>query len=221
MPCPLGQSEDIAPGGETLHLVLPSAASHNKALWSLLSVLRGRSCPLPGRGLVPGLSGAFALSPEFIVIHNGIITNYKDLRKFLVSDVCVTLTPALPLTSALTHFPAHFPTRIPPLTPRLSHPLPHSHSLSSICVPPLIFPLTLSHSQSSTYTLALALLLCEYVLPHPLPTSLTLPHSQSPRSPSYSFTFALTPYSRTPSYTLPRFLTPLLTLTPLFTLPYS
>lgn len=28
------------------------------------------------------------LSPlEFIVIHNGIITNYKDLKKFLVSEV--------------------------------------------------------------------------------------------------------------------------------------
>lgn len=33
-----------------------------------------------------GLSWAFPVSPEFIVIHNGIITNYKDLRKFLVSD---------------------------------------------------------------------------------------------------------------------------------------
>uniref|UniRef100_A0A8C9NTD6 glutamine--fructose-6-phosphate transaminase (isomerizing) n=1 Tax=Serinus canaria TaxID=9135 RepID=A0A8C9NTD6_SERCA len=28
---------------------------------------------------------AFPLSPEFIVIHNGIITNYKDLQKFLES----------------------------------------------------------------------------------------------------------------------------------------
>lgn len=25
------------------------------------------------------------MSAEFIVIHNGIITNYKDLRKFLVN----------------------------------------------------------------------------------------------------------------------------------------
>ncbi|NWR79418.1 GFPT1 aminotransferase, partial [Centropus unirufus] len=37
---------------------------------------------------------------EFIVIHNGIITNYKDLRKFLVSGpcVCVTLSPLLTLS---------------------------------------------------------------------------------------------------------------------------
>uniref|UniRef100_A0A8C9NND8 glutamine--fructose-6-phosphate transaminase (isomerizing) n=1 Tax=Serinus canaria TaxID=9135 RepID=A0A8C9NND8_SERCA len=34
---------------------------------------------------VTGLSRAFPLSPEFIVIHNGIITNYKDLQKFLES----------------------------------------------------------------------------------------------------------------------------------------
>lgn len=28
--------------------------------------------------------------PEFVVIHNGIITNYKELKKYLVSTVLIT-----------------------------------------------------------------------------------------------------------------------------------
>lgn len=82
------------------------------------------------------LSRAFPLSPEFIVIHNGIITNYKDLQKFLVSDSW-GVRPSLPpfsLPFALTPFPAHSPSCI------LTHfpfYIPHSpHSF--IHVAPLI-----------------------------------------------------------------------------------
>lgn len=73
-------------------------------------------------GAGTGLSRAFPLSPEFIVIHNGIITNYKDLRKFLVSDPW-GLRPSL-----LSH------------SPLLSHP--------SWLTPPLVFSLSLSHLHS-------------------------------------------------------------------------
>ena len=34
----------------------------------------------------PLFTHLFALHPEFIVVHNGIITNYKELRKYLVSE---------------------------------------------------------------------------------------------------------------------------------------
>uniref|UniRef100_A0A8C9UHR0 glutamine--fructose-6-phosphate transaminase (isomerizing) n=1 Tax=Serinus canaria TaxID=9135 RepID=A0A8C9UHR0_SERCA len=50
---------------------------HSKCLPFLL--------PLCFAAASTGLSRAFPLSPEFIVIHNGIITNYKDLQKFLES----------------------------------------------------------------------------------------------------------------------------------------
>ena len=38
--------------------------------------------------------------PEFVVVHNGIITNYKDIKKFLVS--CPTLFMESITVSALS-----------------------------------------------------------------------------------------------------------------------
>jgi len=32
-------------------------------------------------------SFSLRVSPEFVVIHNGIITNYKELKKYLVSSI--------------------------------------------------------------------------------------------------------------------------------------
>lgn len=180
-PCQMGQSREIAPGGETLLFLLPSTAFHTIKLCGLRCLCcaaAGARCQ--ARGLVPGLSGAFPLSAEFIVIHNGIITNYKDLRKFLVSDpgVCVTLTPShsllLPHASPLT----------PPLV--FSRSVSHSHSPTHIPTPPLTFALFMfPPSYFCTHTPLLTLSHCysEHILtliPHSLPTSLTLAHSPSP-----------------------------------------
>lgn len=49
---------------------------------------------------------SFSSSAEFIVIHNGIITNYKDLRKFLVSRhffICKSFS----LSSFMTYSSIH------------------------------------------------------------------------------------------------------------------
>lgn len=124
-----------------------------------------------------GLNRAFPLSPEFIVIHNGIITNYKDLQKFLVSDpwgVRPSLFSHSPLLSHLSQltpplvFSLLFPVYIPCLPCSFTHVAPltlhssltvisHSHYLSPpfmllhsyFCTPPIFtLPLLPLHSQT-------------------------------------------------------------------------
>lgn len=126
-------------------------------------------------GAGTGLSRAFPLSPEFIVIHNGIITNYKDLRKFLVSGPW-GLRPSL-----LSH------------SPLLSHP--------SWLTPPLVFSLSLSHlhsplvpflhSHCSTHS---SLISQSFPHSHSLPPPFVFPHSY--------FCTLTHIFTRTPSLTL-------------------
>lgn len=68
------------------------------------------------------------LPVEFIVIHNGIITNYKDLRKFLV-NLCVLnylhLMSFLPLTDTINTLHLYRRAKAMSLSQRLTpRPLP-------------------------------------------------------------------------------------------------
>lgn len=186
-----------------------------------LSDMSGFCCQA---GAGTGLSRAFPLSPEFIVIHNGIITNYKDLQKFLVSDPWGGETlPPFPLPFALTPFPAHSPSCILTLISHLHSTLAlflHSHcSTHSSLISDSDFPTHISsylHSCSHTHIFSLppifalpllplhsqTLPLCEYILTFASPIP-SLPHSHSPHSPTHILTFTLTtlltPPTSTPS----------------------
>ena len=163
--------------GEDPNLPFPTERSRSGAArwgfsrcsWELPVPLPAPAVPGEAPWCPAGAERGLSSSPEFIVIHNGIITNYKDLRKFLVSP------PARP-HSGPAHGPTHGPTRTRTLT--VPPPLLHSHSRS--LTPPIRSPPVVP-SRFALALLTLTLLLTFWHCHPPFPPCLTHTHPPTPQ----------------------------------------